>query len=106
MQDFLSKIGKTATAAASKAGNKAGEIVEVGKLKGKISSKKQDIGLAKKEIGEYCYRLFGDDKLEDSIIVELCEKIKGYDEEIAELERQIQVAKNDYKSKNEDDPTL
>ena len=49
---------------------------------------------------------FDDDKLEDPIIVELCEKIKGYDEEIAELERQIQVAKNDYKSKNEDDPTL
>ena len=57
MQDFLSKIGKTATTAASKAGNKAGEIVEVGKLKGKISSKKQDISLTKKEIGEYCYRL-------------------------------------------------
>ena len=106
MQDFLSKLGKTATAAASKAGSKAGEIVEVGKLKGKISSKKQDISLAKKEIGDYCYQLFGDDKLEDSIIAELCEKIKNYDEEIAELERQIQIAKNDYQAKSEDDPTL
>ena len=48
MQNFLNKVGKTATEAASRAGNKAGELVEIGKLKGKISSKKQNIDIAKK----------------------------------------------------------
>lgn len=106
MQDFLSKLGKTATAAASKAGNKAGELMEVGKLKGKISSKKQDIGLVKKEIGEYCYQLFNDGKMGDEKIVEFCEKIQVFYEEIAELENQIQIAREDYKEKSEEDPTL
>ena len=31
MQEFLSKLGKTASTAASRAGNKAGEIIEIGK---------------------------------------------------------------------------
>ena len=107
MQDFLNKVGKTATAAANKAGNKAGELIEVGKLKGKISSQKQDIAVTKKEIGDYCYNLFKDDKIEDEKIKELCEKIKSYNDEIDDLEAQILKAKEDYKAKTgEDYPTV
>lgn len=106
MQNFLNKVSKTATEAASKAGNKASELVEIGKLKGRISSKKQNMDIAKKEIGEYCYDLFGDGKIEDEKIYELCEKIKAYSEEIAELEEQIQEAKEQYKAKTEDNPTV
>lgn len=106
MQNFLNKVSKTATEAASKAGNKASELVEIGKLKGRISSKKQNMDIAKKEIGEYCYDLFGDGKIEDEKISELCEKIKAYSEEIAELEEQIQEAKEQYKAKTEDNPTV
>lgn len=58
MQSFLSKMGKTASSAVSKAGNKAGELIEITKLKSRISSEKQAIVSAKQEIGEYCYDLF------------------------------------------------
>lgn len=40
MQNFFNKIGKTASEAASKAGSKASELMEIGKLKGKITTKK------------------------------------------------------------------
>lgn len=106
MQNFLNKVGKTATEAASRAGNKAGELVEIGKLKGKISSKKQNIDIAKKEIGQYCFDLFGDGKIEDDKILELCGRIKMYGEEIEELEEQIRVAKEQYKAKTENNPTV
>ena len=105
MQEFLSKLGKTASTAASRAGNKAGEIIEIGKLKSRVSAKQQDIGTAKKEIGAYCYQLFKDGKIEDPAIKEFCEKIAACIDEIDELEKQIQDTKEDYRSKNQD-PTL
>ena len=50
MQNFFNKISKTASEAASKAGSKASELMEIGKLKGKITTKKQYIGNTKKDI--------------------------------------------------------
>lgn len=99
MAGLFDKISKAATDAAVMAGNKAGEMIEVGKLKNKISSEKQDIGLAMKEIGEYYYSLYTEGKVEDETVKTLCERIKaGYDE-IASLEKQIQLAKDEYEAK-------
>lgn len=107
MQDFLNKLSKSAATAANRAGNKAGEILEVGKLKNKISSKTQDIGTAKKEIGAYCYQLYKDGKIEDPAIKKYCETIAECNAEIDELEQQIKEIKEEYRAKNEDpDPTL
>lgn len=96
MQDFFNKAGKTASAAANKAGSKAGEMVEVGKIKSKISSQKQEMVSAKREIGQYCYDLFKDEKIADDNIKALCEKIKGCEDEIAKLEHEIKLVKEDY----------
>lgn len=94
MQNFLNKVGKTATDVAGKAGSKASELIEVGKLKSRISARKQDVASAKKEIGTYCYGLFEQGEIDDSVIVELCEKIKFCNDEIADLKQQIQAAKD------------
>lgn len=99
MAGFLDKLGKAASDAATKAGNKAGELMEVGKLKSRINSSKQDMGLAMKEIGEYYYGLYEEGKVEDEKVKELCSKIKACYEEIAELEKQIQLAKDEYDAK-------
>lgn len=105
MQNFFNKIGKTATEAASKAGSKAGELMEIGKLKGKISAKKQSISTTKKDIGAYCYDLFEAGDITDERIAELCEQIKAYGEEIEELEAKIEAVKEEYRIKNnEEDP--
>ena len=99
MAGLFDKISKAATDAAVIAGNKAGELMEVGKLKSKISSEKQDIGLAMKEIGEYCYSLYEESKMEDETIKTICDRIKASYAEIAELEKQIQLAKDEYDAK-------
>ena len=54
---ILDKVSRTAAAAAGKAGNKAGELLEVGKLKAQIAAQKQEISSVKKEIGDYCYSM-------------------------------------------------
>ena len=99
MAGLFDKISKAATEAATMAGNKAGELMEVGKLKSKVASEKQDIGLAMKEIGEYCYSLYEENKIEDETIKAICDRIKVSYAEIAELEKQIQLAKDEYDAK-------
>lgn len=99
MAGLFDRISKAATDAAVLAGNKAGELMEVGKLKSKINSEKQDIGLAMKEIGEHYYSLYEEGKVDDEIVKELCERIKGCYEQIADLEKQIQLAKDEYEAK-------
>ena len=99
MQDFLSKLGKSASNAASRAGNKAEEIKEVSKLKSRISSARSDIGIAKNDIGDYCYRLFKEGKLEDPEIIELCEQIRDSYEEIENMERMIDETREEYQEK-------
>lgn len=96
MQSFFNKVGKTAASAASKAGNKAGELIEIGKLRGKISSQKQDINSAKRDIGEYCYDLFKEGKLGDDNIKELCDRIESCEKMIKELEEKIEEIKKEY----------
>ena len=101
MQNFFNKIGKTASEAASKAGSKASELMEMGK----ITTKKQYIGNTKKDIGTYCYELFEAGDIKDPRIEELCEQIKAYSEEIEALEAEIEEVKEKYRVKNdEDDP--
>ena len=101
MQDFLNKAGKTAGAAVNKVGNKASELIEVSKLKAKISSEKQDISNLKKDIGEYCYSLFADGQQVDDNIREYCEKISACEVMIEELQQHISDVKERYRSGSE-----
>lgn len=103
MKSFLNKVGKTATAAASKAGNKASELIEIGKIKGKISSQKQDMAEAKRKIGEHCYELFKAEKIEDERIKELCETIAACEALISDLEQRIEDVKDDYNTETCED---
>lgn len=101
MQEFLARLGRSASNAANRAGNKAEEIKEVSKLKSRISSARSDIGIAKKDIGDYCYKLFKEDMLEDPEIIELCEQIRDSYEEIDNMERMIEETREEYREKAE-----
>jgi|GEM_PF-1101755 len=101
MQGLISKLGKSASNAASRAGNKAEELKEVSKLKGRISSARSDIGIAKKDIGDYCFKLFKEGKIDDPTITELCEQIRDSYEEISNMERMIEETRDEYREKAE-----
>ena len=101
MQEILSKLGRSASNAASRAGNKAEELKEVGKLKTRISSARSDIGIAKKDIGDYCFKLFKEGKIDDPTIQELCEQIRDSYEEISNMERMIEETRDEYREKAE-----
>ena len=102
MQSFLNKVGKTAGAAMNKAGSKAGELLEVSKLKAKISSEKQSMNSVKRDIGDYCYSLFVDDKIDDKRIKEYCEQIRNHEATIEDLQQQIDDVKEEYRAKSDE----
>ena len=97
----MARIGRGASNAASRAGNKAEEIKEVSRLKSRISSARSDIGIAKKDIGDYCYKMFREGKMEDPEIIELCEQIRDSYDEIEKMERMIDETREEYREKAE-----
>lgn len=95
MQDFLSKAGKVAKNTAGKAADKAGDLVEVGKMKAKISSAKSEIASLERKMGHYYFEQYMDGMAVDAVIGELCEEIKRQMDEIKVLEMKIQDVKAD-----------
>ncbi len=91
MQNFFNKVGKTASEAAAKAGSKASELMEIGKLKGKISAKKQNSAIRKKTSAIIAMSCLRPRDIKDPRIEELCEQIKAYGEEIESLEAEIET---------------
>ena len=97
MADFIDK----AMGLAGEALDKTGEMVEIGKLKAKIATKKNDIEKYEKQIGLYMYDLYKDNDgsfelNEDeesshdlSVIRDICRQIDGAYDEIALLESKI-----------------
>ena len=101
VQGFLSKLGRTASNAASKAGNKTEELKEVSRLKSRISSARSDIGIAKKDIGDYCFKMFKEGKIDDPTVKELCEQIRDSYEEIENMERMIEETREEFREKSD-----
>lgn len=97
MTDLIDK----AMGLAGEALDKTGDIVEIGKLKAKIASKKNDIEKYENQIGLYMYDLYKDNdgsfELDEydgpnhdlSVIGDICRQIDGAYDEIALLESKI-----------------
>lgn len=101
MQDFLNKVGKQASKAANMAGNKATEMLEVTKLKSKLSDIREVQRATRSEIGEYCYDLYKEGSVTDTHIINLCKKIDAAAEAASDIEKQIEKARAEYAAKNE-----
>lgn len=70
--DFMDKLGRFAR----KAGNKAGDIIEIGRLTAKIHAEKAAADRVKLQIGDFVWNQFQSGSVQPVEVVELCEKIK------------------------------
>ena len=95
MQDFLNEEGKVAKDTASKAADRAGDIVEIGKLKSKISTAKSEVTAIEKKIGKYYYDQYTEGVAVDAAVGAMCEEIKMQLDLIEELEKKVQEVKED-----------
>jgi hypothetical protein len=91
MGDFFDKAKKMANMAA----DKTGDVVEMGKNKGKIVSLKSDINNAEKKIGRFFYEKYRNDENVDAEIAESFKEITDKEAEILELDDMIQKIKEE-----------
>ena len=95
MQDFFNKAGKAAKNTASKAADKAGDLVEIGKLKSKINSANAEISATEKKIGKYYFNQYMEGTAVDAAVGAMCEDIKEQMDLIRDLEEKIAEVKED-----------
>lgn len=102
MAGFLDMLAKTATDAASRAGAKAEELMEVNKYKSRQSELKGNVAKAKRKIGDYCLKLYQDGELTDDKLIELCQEIEKIAAEIRDLDDKIIEAHENARAKQPD----
>ncbi len=103
MQDFFDRLGRTASNVANTAASKAGEFMEVNKLKSHQNELRTDMSATKRKIGDYIYKKYEDGELSDETLITYCEKIRDLREEFDDLDRQILEAKEAHQAKRAND---
>lgn len=92
----MSEISNKVKKVGSDVIDKAGEMVELGKYKARISSQKSEIEKLQKQIGKYIYDQYSEDQeldFLDSEILDTCRAIDATYDEIAILENKIDMIK-------------
>lgn len=99
--DFFNKLGKKASQTYQATKEKATNISDELKLRGKISEQKDKIEKLFKEIGETVYNEVKDEKdVSRETIVEKCDEISKAKDEISKLESEILAVKKMKKCTN------
>lgn len=96
---FLDKV----KVAAKNADSKAGEAIDKGKLKSKISDEEREIEKLYKEIGKLCYGIYSKDgESTQSKIDDLCKKIDNCKKKIEDLKAEIESVEEAAKKERDD----
>ena len=89
MADFFDGFGKRVADVAGDLGKKAGETIEVQKLKSEIRFLKRGNQRDFVDIGKAIYEKFTKNEIQDMDMIALCEAIEKRDEQIEKYEEQI-----------------
>lgn len=89
MADFFDELGKRVTDVASDLSKKAGDTLEIQKLKSEIRTLKRGNRRDFEDIGKSIYEKFSKNEVEDMDMIALCEAIEKREEEIEKYEEQI-----------------
>jgi len=87
--DFMEKVNDLV----KKAGDKANELVEVGKLNLKVSTENSEVEALQKKIGEICFGKYRSGDELDPEIENLCAQIEKHKRIIAETQRTLHKMK-------------
>ena len=96
----MSDIMDKAMGFATEALDKTGEMVEIGKFKAKIASKKSEIEKMQKNMGTYFYELYKETEEPEEMdpeILDMCRQIDAFYDEITILEDKMEKVKQESK---------
>lgn len=90
MADFFGELGKKITEVADDLGRKAGDTIEVQKIKSQIRSLKRANEKDFMDIGRMIYEKFQDGDLSGTDYITICEAIERREKEIEQKEAEIE----------------
>lgn len=86
-------------------GDKASEMMEIGKLNAKVYSENGEVDALKKQLGEICFGKYRAGDELDPEIEEICIRIEKHKRNIAEIQRTLAKMKNTQKNSGTIDMT-
>lgn len=89
MSDFFGDLGKRITEVADDLGKRAGDTIEVQKLKSRIRSLKRSNEKDFADIGRMVYEKFCEGELSGTDYITICEEIEKRDEEVEKVEAEL-----------------
>ena len=72
---------------------------EINKLKGERSELKNEYTVTKRKLAEYVFKQYQEGNLEDSALIEFCDKMQNLRDEIDELGEEIEAVREEYEQK-------
>lgn len=93
MADFFENLGKRITEVADDIGRKAGDTIEMQKLKSQIRSLNRANEKDYMDIGRMVYEKFKDRELTGTDYITICEAIEKRDEEVEKKEAELEKYK-------------
>lgn len=97
MKSFFEDLGRKLGETAETVTNKAGEAVEIQRLKNQIRTLERENERDYAELGEMVYEQFLAGKIEEPEVVGICEAIQNREESISGYEKQIVEVKGEVK---------
>lgn len=95
MSDFFGDLGKKITEVADELGRKAGDTIEVQKMRSQIRSLNRANEKDFMDIGRMVYEKFSEGELAGTDYIKICEEIEKRDEEVEKIEAEIERYKED-----------
>lgn len=95
MKDFLEGLGKKLTETAGVVSNKAGEVVEIQRIRNQINTLSRSNERDYKDIGSMIYDKYKAGEVIDTEMVCICEEIAKREEAAAELEKLLADVKGE-----------
>ena len=99
MQSLFDKLGKAVTSTATSAQHKADEMREINRLKGERNELKNEYTNTKRKLAEFVFKQYQDGELSDPALIEFCDKMQKYRDEIDELGEEIEAVRAEYEEK-------
>ena len=95
MDKRLEELGERLSQTAEVVGNKAGEVIQITKIKKDIHSLKQSNNQDFREIGRLIYNMYLNDVVHDPEIMDICDAISHREEKIDKCRKELSDIKGE-----------
>lgn len=101
-KDFFDELGETIARTAKGFGERAGQVYEIQKLRGSLSTEERMVNKIKADMGNIIYRRYCHGEELDQDLIRLCQEIDQHMERVTECKDSIAALKREFRDEFRD----